>query len=139
MITKSVCGGFLLFIFFAFFAAVTRCLLLFFQLFVHTLLTKLNYLKIKSKLKIIRICRVTYMHQLEIFILNHAQEKISKEIVAKMDKNEGNSCKRWVINVGNGCKRWKITKVIVAKGGQVRWKLLQKVEGTKEIDAKGGQ
>lgn len=29
MITKSVCGGFLLFIFFAFFAAVTRCLLLF--------------------------------------------------------------------------------------------------------------
>lgn len=56
-----------------------------------------------------------------------------------MDKNEENSCKRWVINVGNGCKRWKITKVIVAKGGQVRWKLLQKVEGTKEIDAKGGQ
>lgn len=56
-----------------------------------------------------------------------------------MDKNEGNSCKRWVINVGNGCKRWKITKVIVAKGGKVRWKLLQKVEGTKEIDAKCGQ
>lgn len=121
MITKSVCGGFLLFIFFAFFAAVTRCLLLFFLAFRSYSINKTELFENQVKTKnCLHFSSYVYA-LLEIFILNHAQEKISKEIVAKMDKNEGNSCKRWVINVGNGCKRWKITKVTVAKGGQVRW------------------